>query len=175
MTNKLLHHWQMMAINQKRYPGYLYWFFFYICCYIFSYEWPMHTRFCFVSFTSSCLRHSPTQLCRFGCRFYWIASIGYFAMILVQPHILFLFFRGWSCCMGQWIKTTIKINCNSFQQTGTDEMKRLLLLRGNDLLAQSSTQTLLDMLKSHAGIKECSDETAQHIKAVCVVNEWFII
>lgn len=54
-------------------------------------------------------------------------------------------------------------------------MKRLLLLRGNDLLAQSSTQTLLDMLKSHAGIKECSDETAQHIKAVCVVRKRFVI
>lgn len=48
-------------------------------------------------------------------------------------------------------------------------MKRLLLLRGDDLLAQSSTQTLLDMLKSHAGIKECSDETAGHIKAVCAI------
>lgn len=54
-------------------------------------------------------------------------------------------------------------------------MKRLLLLRGDDLLAQSSTQTLLDMLKSHAGIKECSDETAGHIKAVgCVLTDLFL-
>lgn len=49
-------------------------------------------------------------------------------------------------------------------------MKRLLLLRGDDLLAQSTTQMLLDMLKSHAGIKECSDETAGHIKSVCIVK-----
>lgn len=35
--------------------------------------------------------------------------------------------------------------------------------RNNDLLAQSSTETLLDLLKAHAGLKECSDETAAHI------------
>lgn len=55
-------------------------------------------------------------------------------------------------------------------QHSADEMKRLLLLRGDDLLAQSTTQTLLDMLKSHAGIKECSEETAGHIKSVCIVK-----
>lgn len=55
----------------------------------------------------------------------------------------------------------------SKQQQPIDEQKRLLLLRGNDLLAQSSTQTLLDMLRSHAGIKECSDETVRHINGVC--------
>lgn len=46
-----------------------------------------------------------------------------------------------------------------------------LLSRGNDLLAQSSTETLLEMLKSHAGIKECSDETALHINGVCTVEK----
>lgn len=47
------------------------------------------------------------------------------------------------------------------------EQRRLLALRANDLLAQSSTETLLDMLKSHAGIKDCSEETVFHINGVC--------
>lgn len=41
-----------------------------------------------------------------------------------------------------------------------------LLARTNDLLAQSSTETLLDLLKAHNGIKECSEETVRHINAV---------
>lgn len=50
--------------------------------------------------------------------------------------------------------------------------RRSLVLRGNDLLAQSSTETLLDMLKSHAGIKDCSEETILHINGVrsCFTN-----
>lgn len=42
----------------------------------------------------------------------------------------------------------------------------LKLNRSNDLLAQSSTETLLDMLKAHAGIKDCSEETEKHINGV---------
>lgn len=42
----------------------------------------------------------------------------------------------------------------------------LKLNRSNDLLAQSSTETLLDMLKAHDGIKDCSDETVLHINGV---------
>lgn len=41
--------------------------------------------------------------------------------------------------------------------------KTRTLARNNDLLAQSSTETLLDLLKAHAGLKECSDETTAHI------------
>lgn len=47
-----------------------------------------------------------------------------------------------------------------------DTSATLKLSRSNDLLAQSSTETLLDMLKAHAGIKECSDETVVHINGV---------
>lgn len=54
------------------------------------------------------------------------------------------------------------------QQPITSPNSRLLS-RGNDLLAQSSTETLLEMLKSHAGIKECSDETVLHINGVCIL------
>lgn len=43
---------------------------------------------------------------------------------------------------------------------------RTRLTRSNDLLAQSTTETLLDLLKAHAGIKECNEETVQHINAV---------
>lgn len=47
--------------------------------------------------------------------------------------------------------------------TSKDSLK---LNRSNDLLAQSSTETLLDMLKAHAGIKDCSEETEKHINGV---------
>lgn len=50
---------------------------------------------------------------------------------------------------------------------GDDKIiKKNRLLRNNDLLAQSSTETLLDMLKANCGIKECSDETVSHINGV---------
>lgn len=49
---------------------------------------------------------------------------------------------------------------------GDDKIKKNRLLRNNDLLAQSSTETLLDMLKANSGIKECSDETVTHINGV---------
>lgn len=48
--------------------------------------------------------------------------------------------------------------------------RRLLTLRGNDLLAQSSTETLLEMLKAHSGIKDCSEETVLHINGVCTLH-----
>lgn len=54
------------------------------------------------------------------------------------------------------------------------EQRRLLPLRRNDLLAQSSTETLLEMLKSHAGIKDCSEETVLHINGVCIYHSLFI-
>lgn len=52
-------------------------------------------------------------------------------------------------------------------QSINEQQRRLLTLRRNDLLAQSSTETLLEMLKSHAGIKDCSEETVLHINEVC--------
>lgn len=52
-----------------------------------------------------------------------------------------------------------------------DKIKKNRLLRNNDLLAQSSTETLLDMLKANSGIKECSDETVAHINGVRRVDE----
>lgn len=55
------------------------------------------------------------------------------------------------------------------------EQRRLLPLRRNDLLAQSSTETLLEMLKSHAGIKDCSEETVLHINGVCSISPFFFV
>ncbi|XP_055532116.1 armadillo repeat-containing protein 2 [Wyeomyia smithii] len=40
------------------------------------------------------------------------------------------------------------------------------LSKSNDLLAKSSTESLLDMLKAHAGIKDCNDETVSHINGI---------
>ncbi|XP_068159246.1 armadillo repeat-containing protein 2 [Drosophila tropicalis] len=38
--------------------------------------------------------------------------------------------------------------------------------RNGDLLCQSSSETLIELLKQHAGLKECSAETVQHINAI---------
>uniref|UniRef100_A0A1A9WVC8 Armadillo repeat-containing protein 2 n=1 Tax=Glossina brevipalpis TaxID=37001 RepID=A0A1A9WVC8_9MUSC len=43
---------------------------------------------------------------------------------------------------------------------------RKLLTRSNDLLAQSSTEKLIEMLKEHAGLKECTVETVNHINSI---------
>lgn len=51
-----------------------------------------------------------------------------------------------------------------------EPLSTLKLSRSNDLLAQSSTETLLDMLKAHAGIKDCSDETVLHVNGVRNTN-----
>lgn len=55
--------------------------------------------------------------------------------------------------------------CVYFQEL-ISVQRRLLVLRGNDLFAKSATETLLDMLKSHSGIKDCSEETILHINGV---------
>lgn len=49
------------------------------------------------------------------------------------------------------------------QQNATKSSK---LARCNDLLSQSSTETLLEMLKGHAGIKECAEETVTLINGI---------
>ncbi|XP_016923218.2 armadillo repeat-containing protein 2 [Drosophila suzukii] len=38
--------------------------------------------------------------------------------------------------------------------------------RNGALLCQSSTETLIELLKQHRGLKDCSDETVQHINAI---------
>ncbi len=53
---------------------------------------------------------------------------------------------------------------------GDDKIKKNRVLRNNDLLAQSSTETLLNMLKANSGIKECSEETVAHIHGVRKVD-----
>lgn len=40
------------------------------------------------------------------------------------------------------------------------------LIRSNDILLQSSLETLLDMLKAYSGIKDCSEETQIHLNMV---------
>ncbi|XP_062560738.1 armadillo repeat-containing protein 2-like [Armigeres subalbatus] len=44
--------------------------------------------------------------------------------------------------------------------------QKIKLSKSNELLAQSSTEALLEMLKAHAGIKDCTDETASHINGI---------
>lgn len=44
--------------------------------------------------------------------------------------------------------------------------------RNGALLGQCSTETLIEMLKQHAGLKDCSAETVQHINAVSWSWRW---
>ncbi|XP_055905580.1 armadillo repeat-containing protein 2 [Eupeodes corollae] len=58
-------------------------------------------------------------------------------------------------------------NENNLSNIGINILSsRKLFARNYDLLAQTSTETLTDMLKEHSGIKECTDETIQHIYAI---------
>lgn len=51
------------------------------------------------------------------------------------------------------------------------DLSKNRLIRSNDLnpLIQSSTETILDMLKAYGGIKECSDETQVHLNMVIII------
>lgn len=40
------------------------------------------------------------------------------------------------------------------------------LIRSNDLLTQTPTEVLLDLLKAYAGVKECAEETQVHLYVV---------
>lgn len=49
------------------------------------------------------------------------------------------------------------------------DLSKNRLIRSNDILRQSSLETLLDMLKAHAGIKDISEETQVHLNMVIIV------
>lgn len=65
-------------------------------------------------------------------------------------------------------------NKKVMKDTGVTTKSRLIRSGTFDILAQSSTETLLEMLKAHAGIKECSDETLQHVNGVRISFGIFI-
>lgn len=48
----------------------------------------------------------------------------------------------------------------------SSDLTKNRLIRSNDLLTQTSTEVLLDLLKGFAGLKECSDETQTHLYMV---------
>lgn len=52
------------------------------------------------------------------------------------------------------VKSDVKLN---------DDLTKNRLIRSNDLLTQTTTEVLLDLLKAFSGIKECSDETQTHL------------
>lgn len=67
-----------------------------------------------------------------------------------------------------------KPHAHTHTQASAVASSKRLLSRGNDILTQSSTETLLEMLKSHANIKECSEETALHINGVNVQLDCYV-
>ena len=50
-------------------------------------------------------------------------------------------------------------------KSSSNSMKNRLI-RSNDVLTQTSTDVLLDLLKQFAGVKECSEETQVHLYMV---------
>lgn len=48
----------------------------------------------------------------------------------------------------------------------TSDLTKNRLIRSNDLLTQTTTEVLLDLLKAYAGVKECSEETQVHLYMV---------
>jgi hypothetical protein len=48
----------------------------------------------------------------------------------------------------------------------TDIHTRSRLIRSNDLLTHTPTDTLLDLLKDYTGVKEISEETTIHLSMV---------
>lgn len=45
----------------------------------------------------------------------------------------------------------------------SNDLSKNRLIRSNDLLTQTSTEVLLDLLKAYSGVKEISDETQVHL------------
>lgn len=52
--------------------------------------------------------------------------------------------------------------------TGSKDASKNRLIRSNDILVTSTLETLLDMLKGYAGIKDCSEEIQTHLNMVTV-------
>jgi hypothetical protein len=48
----------------------------------------------------------------------------------------------------------------------SNDLMKNRLIRSNDLLTQTPTEVLLDLLKQFAGVKECSEETQVHLYMV---------
>lgn len=48
----------------------------------------------------------------------------------------------------------------------SSDLTKNRLIRSNDLLTQTTTEVLLDLLKEYAGVKECSAETQVHLYMV---------
>jgi hypothetical protein len=65
-------------------------------------------------------------------------------------------------------QTSKEMNCKETQDTASksDVHMRSRLIRSNDLLTHTSTDTLLDLLKDYTGVKEISEETTVHLSMV---------
>lgn len=64
------------------------------------------------------------------------------------------------------IVKTIQSEKNYENSRKTSPSRKSKLIRNNDLLTQPSTDTILEMLKHHNGIKECTDETSNLITGI---------
>lgn len=63
----------------------------------------------------------------------------------------------------------------SFDATAGDaklssDLTKNRLIRSNDLLTQTPTEVLLELLKAYAGVKECAEETQVHLYMVRLLS-----
>ncbi|XP_058065768.1 armadillo repeat-containing protein 2 [Anopheles bellator] len=58
------------------------------------------------------------------------------------------------------------------KEKNTLQNQAKLLRRSNEVLVQTSTESLLEMLKAHAGLKECTESDIVHISAI--LDELFV-
>uniref|UniRef100_A0A182M076 Armadillo repeat-containing protein 2 n=1 Tax=Anopheles culicifacies TaxID=139723 RepID=A0A182M076_9DIPT len=63
------------------------------------------------------------------------------------------------------IPTAISITVSADRKNALEDQSKLLR-RSNDLLLQSSTESLLEMLKAYSGLKECDESTVAHLSAI---------
>uniref|UniRef100_A0A182R2T2 Armadillo repeat-containing protein 2 n=1 Tax=Anopheles funestus TaxID=62324 RepID=A0A182R2T2_ANOFN len=63
------------------------------------------------------------------------------------------------------LPTAISITVPSDRKNALEDQTKLLR-RSNDLLLQSSTESLLEMLKAYSGLKECDESTVAHLSAI---------
>ncbi|XP_058122747.1 armadillo repeat-containing protein 2 [Anopheles ziemanni] len=60
----------------------------------------------------------------------------------------------------------VTANTGSDQRKNTVEEQTKLLRKRHDLLVQSSTECLIDILKAYSGLKECDESTVAYISAI---------
>lgn len=63
-------------------------------------------------------------------------------------------------------KQSVSLSLDDKNNSLQKDLSKNRLMRSNDILLQSSFETILDMIRAYAGIKECTEETQVHLNMV---------